>query len=38
MSTDYFPLVKGAMREYANENGYGTGSYKIEVLARRGGL
>lgn len=29
---DFFPLVKGAMREYSNKNSSGSGSYKIEVL------
>lgn len=29
---DYFPLVKGALREYAVENSSGAGSEKIEVL------
>lgn len=33
MIPDYFPLVKGAMREYSNKSAGGTGSYKIEVLA-----
>lgn len=30
--TDYFPLVKGAVREYATENSKGAGSYRFEVL------
>lgn len=29
---DYFPLVKGALREYSMETAEGTGNYKIEVL------
>ena len=29
---DYFPLVKGAIREYATENSQGAGSYRFEVL------
>ncbi|MDD5301690.1 MAG: hypothetical protein PHS14_01165 [Elusimicrobia bacterium] len=29
---DYFPLVKGAVREYATENSRGAGTYKVEVL------
>jgi hypothetical protein len=29
---DYFPLVKGAVREYATENSKGAGTYKVEVL------
>lgn len=29
---DYFPLVKGAVREYATENASGQGTLKIEVL------
>lgn len=33
MSVDYFPLVKGAVREYSTKYASGTGSYKIEVLA-----
>ncbi len=33
MNADYFPLVKGAIREYATKYASGTGSYKIEVLA-----
>lgn len=36
---DYFPLVKGAVREYATENASGRGTFKIEVLsvAKNGG-
>lgn len=30
--TDFFPLVKGAVREYATENSAGKGSYIVEVL------
>lgn len=30
---DFFPLVAGALREYATEKASGTGSYKIEVLS-----
>lgn len=30
--TDYFPLVKGAVREYATRSSLGDGSLKIEVL------
>jgi len=30
---DYFPLVKGAVREYATENASGKGTLKIEVLS-----
>lgn len=30
--SDFFPLAKGAMREYSMETAEGTGSYKIEVL------
>lgn len=33
MSADYFPLIKGAMREYASENSQGKGTFKIEVLS-----
>ncbi len=33
MNPDYFPLVKGAMREYAVTNAQGLGSFKIEVLS-----
>lgn len=33
MSADYFPLIKGAMREYATENASGRGTFKIEVLS-----
>lgn len=29
---DYFPLVKGAVREYSTENSRGAGGYKVEVL------
>jgi hypothetical protein len=29
---DYFPLVAGAVREYAAENSSGTGGFKVEVL------
>lgn len=29
---DYFPLVKGALREYATQNSLGEGTYTIEVL------
>lgn len=29
---DFFPLVRGAVRDYTTENTSGTGSYKIEVL------
>jgi hypothetical protein len=29
---DYFPLVKGAVREYATENSRGAGAYIVEVL------
>jgi hypothetical protein len=29
---NYFPLVKGAVREYAMENSAGTGTYLVEVL------
>ncbi len=30
--SDFFPLVKGAVREYATENSRGAGTYKVEVL------
>ena len=30
---DYFPLVEGAVREYALENSSGAGSYLVEVLS-----
>lgn len=30
---DYFPLKKGAVREYASENAEGKGTFKIEVLS-----
>jgi len=30
--TDYFPLVKGAVREYATQSSQGEGTYKVEVL------
>jgi len=33
MSADYFPLIKGAVREYASENSQGNGTFKIEVLS-----
>lgn len=38
--TDYFPLVEGAVREYATENASGKGRLKIEVLfvRREGGV
>lgn len=29
---DYFPLVKGAVREYATQNSAGAGTYTVEVL------
>lgn len=29
---DYFPLVEGAVREYALENSSGAGRFKVEVL------
>lgn len=29
---DYFPLVKGAVREYATESSAGAGTYIVEVL------
>lgn len=31
--SDYFPLVKGAVREYATENASGKGTFKIEILS-----
>ena len=36
---DFFPLSKGAMREYASSNAQGSGTFKIEVLSvsRAGG-
>ena len=36
---DYFPLVAGAMREYASSNAQGSGTFKVEVLSvsRAGG-
>jgi len=30
---DYFPLMKGSVREYATENAQGSGTLKIEVLS-----
>ncbi len=30
--TDYFPLVKGAVREYSYENSRGTGAFTVEIL------
>lgn len=30
---DFFPLSKGAVREYASSNAQGSGTFKIEVLA-----
>ncbi len=30
--TDYFPLVKGAVREYSYENSQGTGGFTVEIL------
>ena len=30
---DFFPLVAGALREYASENAQGKGTFKIEVLS-----
>lgn len=32
MTTDYFPLVKGAVREYATEDALGKGALKTEVM------
>lgn len=32
MTLDYFPLKKGATREYATESAAGAGRFKIEVL------
>lgn len=32
MTRDFFPLAKGAIREYSMENAMGTGSHKIEIL------
>lgn len=29
---DYFPLVKGAVREYSYENSQGTGAFTVEIL------
>ncbi|MDP3542864.1 MAG: hypothetical protein Q8T11_10415 [Elusimicrobiota bacterium] len=31
--TDYFPLVKGAVREYSYENSQGTGGFSVEILS-----
>jgi len=30
---DFFPLTKGAVREYATENAQGKGAFKIEILS-----
>lgn len=30
--SDYFPLVKGAVREYSYENSAGTGGFTVEIL------
>ena len=30
---DYFPLAKGAVREYSSENAQGKGAFKVEVLS-----
>lgn len=40
MIPDYFPLVKGAIREYETENASGRGTLKVEVLsvARSNGM
>lgn len=37
---DYFPLVKGAVREYAVETSQGTGAYVVEIIdvERTGGV
>ena len=29
---DYFPLIKGAVREYSYENSAGTGGFSVEIL------
>lgn len=30
---DFFPLAKGAVREYSSENAQGKGAFKVEVLS-----